>query len=509
MSLPLSLSRLPLVVTWQNPTERSWIDAPLNFPKLSFLPDPITLDPSCVSKPPGSIMATVSNSASQYKGPVGPLRRRCGQCSATGPKLLRCGGCRAVHYGNREHQTAHYPQHKSACIKIRKARTLVAEEDHRVRNAEPDFMTPANAFETDVGRFWGIWDTRDYMRARFQLAGVHLLRLGTFDGVHEAFDHLWDMLKLCRSDNMGLRDIVPAIMLRLDLDQECYDFVKWWATCDPDGNYDWGDMTLPYLDICGANVFEDPGFLLGNFPALNHIIAVLMLKLKLLVDIRNLKVTRKILRNRLPLELWELIELGVVRSPLSVQLQKEPAASLSKTEQTLVGQTRQLGAALVKANHGFMFDLFEPDEALSAKPEAYSRGFWEETALAMQNSYAAWWEIEGILDLLKDARECAARESMDEIADMMGSETFKLGPGSHRTAEELLSDVSVNRIWGYLDYAVENASYLGPWSERPSERYTRELAEQMARAIAEDEDEIGFYGSDEDSEIGFDESDDD
>lgn len=31
---------------------------------------------------------------------------------------------------------------------------LVKEED-LVRNATPDFMTPANAFETSVGHFWG------------------------------------------------------------------------------------------------------------------------------------------------------------------------------------------------------------------------------------------------------------------------------------------------------------------------------------------------------------------
>lgn len=65
-----------------------------------------------------------------------------------------------------------------------------------------------------------------------------------------------------------------------------------------------------------------------------------------------------------------------------------------------------------------------------------------------------------------------------------------------------MADVSVNRIWGYLDYAVENASYLGPWSERPSERHTREDRESWARAAAEDAeledllDEEAWSGSD-------------
>ncbi|KAJ4224928.1 hypothetical protein NW757_014307 [Fusarium falciforme] len=124
---------------------------------------------------------------------------------------------------------------------------------------------------------------------------------------------------------MGLRDIVPAMMLRLDLDQECYDFVKWWATCDPDGHYDWGDMTLPHLNIRGADVLENADFFGDKYPALNHVVAILMLKLKLLVDIRNLKLTRKILASRrLSHDLWESIELSVAHSSLSAKIQRIP-----------------------------------------------------------------------------------------------------------------------------------------------------------------------------------------
>ncbi|KAH7155783.1 hypothetical protein B0J13DRAFT_469917 [Dactylonectria estremocensis] len=443
-------------------------------------------------------MASVLNSASAYRGPVGPLRHRCPQCSSTGPQLLRCSGCRAVRYCSREHQAADRPQHKLACTKVKKARTKLAKEDDGVRNATPDFMTPANAFETETGHFWGLLNTRDYMRARFDLAGKNLLLLGTLDGVHEALEHMQDMMRLCRSDNMGLRDIVPAMMLRLDLDQECYDFVKWWATCDPDGHYDFGDMTLPHLNLRGADVLEEPDFF-GIYPKLNHLVAILLLKLKLLVDIRNLKVTRKILAlRRLPFDLGELIEPAVVRSPLSAKLRKQSPESLSRTETTLLNQIRLLGAAIREANQSFMFCLFEPDEALCEKPEAYSLGSWEEMALAMQNSYAAFWETEGVLDLLTDARACGARDSEDEIGGMMDMEAERKEAGSRRTAEELLADVSVNRIWGYLDYAVENASYLGPWSERPSERHTRENRESWARAMEEEgESDDGEFDEDE------------
>ena len=424
-----------------------------------------------------------------YRGPVGRLRHRCSQCTATGPKLLQCSGCLAVRYCSHEHQAAHRPQHKSACTKIRKARVELAREDDGVRNATPDFGIPANAFETEVGQFWDILSTRDYMCARFELAWALLLQ-GTLDGAQQALEHMLDMLILCRSDNMRVRDIVPALMLRLDLDQECYDLVKLWATCSDDGDHNGDDMTLPHLNLRGTDILEEPGFLCRKSSQLSGVVAVLLLKLKLLVDVRNLKIARKLLAQRaVPPELWKNVELAAVRSPLSAPFQKKPSKSLAETEAKLLKHTRQLGAALVQANHHFMFHLLdEPGEALDYEPLSYTRGSWEEMALAMQHSYAAWWETEGVLDLLKDARVCGAGDSEDEIQGMVEGETFRSGLGSGRTSKELLADVSLNWIWDYLGYAVENASYLGPWSKRPSERQTRENKEAYEAAELEDAD---------------------
>ncbi|KAK0757419.1 hypothetical protein N5P37_010142 [Trichoderma harzianum] len=98
-------------------------------------------------------MANSTPSASDYKGIVGPLLHRCSHCQTAGPKLLRCNGCLAVRYCSRKHQVAHWLKHKSACSKIKKARAKLAEEDHAVRNATEDFMTPANAFESHAGHF--------------------------------------------------------------------------------------------------------------------------------------------------------------------------------------------------------------------------------------------------------------------------------------------------------------------------------------------------------------------
>jgi hypothetical protein len=103
-----------------------------------------------------------------------------------------------------------------------------------------------------------------------------------------------------------------------------------------------------------------------------------------------------------------------------------------------------------------MSSLFNPDKALSVRPRPNSTGSleeisWEQMALSMHYTYAAWWETQGALDLLIDAHACAAND----------------------LEEKPLADKSVAQIWYYLRWAYLNACYLGPWSERPFERKSK------------------------------------
>lgn len=435
-------------------------------------------------------MASLATRPALHKGTVGPLRDRCALCLVSRPRLLLCTGCRAVRYCSREHQVKHRAAHKTDCVGIKKERDRVAKEDHLVRNQEGDFMTPANAFETDVGHFYGILETRVYIRARFILAD-HLRLMGTPDSVGEAADHILDMLRLNRSDNLGQRDFLPAILLRLDRDQEAYDFVKWWATCDPNGTYDWGDMSEPHMNLKGEDVMEAPDFLCREHPDLSHLVAVFLLKMKLLIDIRAIKVSRWVLTKNspLPAELQLAIEPEVVRSPLSVKLfVGKSTDELTALEIQLSRQARTLGAEIQKTNDSFIPVLFDPDEALVIHPPSYAPGSYEHAALALQQTHAAIWETAGVLEILKDARQCAARDSENEVAEIFESISKKNKPGRQRTPAELLENVSLNRIWGYFSWAVQNASYLGQWADRPSERYTKRLHAQWDELVAEEKE---------------------
>lgn len=345
-------------------------------------------------------------------------------------------------------------------------------------------MTPANAFETHVGHFWGLLDTRDYMRARFALADT-LRQQATLDGVSEALDHLQDMLRLNRSDNMGLRDLVPAVMLQLDKDQECYDFVKWWVTVGRQGDYDWGNMDLPFLNVKDANVMEDVKYLKYEFVDVQHVAAVMLLNMKLLVDVVNIKLTRLVLKGRLPPELWGSIESNVVRSPISHEWVAKSEHHLTSLQETLQVHVKILAKTIMDINENFAQVLLNADEHLSEPLEAYSRGTFEEMVLMVKHSYPAWRQHEGVLELLRSAKLIAGKDSEDEIDDMMEGSCFKTNPGSDRSRAELLDDVSRNRLWGYFDDAVEDAVSLN--KIRPSDKKREELRAWVAAQLAEEE----------------------
>lgn len=99
------------------------------------------------------------------------------------------------------------------------------------------------------------------------------------------------MLRLCRGDNLGIRQYMVPLYLQLNTYkgmQDCYDFLKWWDTCDPDGNYDWGNMQLPYryLNIVGADMLEAPyPELLCKYGHIYNAVGATFIKMRLLVHL--------------------------------------------------------------------------------------------------------------------------------------------------------------------------------------------------------------------------------
>lgn len=238
------------------------------------------------------------------------------------------------------------------------------------------------------------------MRARYAFIEA-LLNIKTIDAVKTAAGNVRDCLRLCRGDNMGVRDLLPALDLRLGRDQAAYDFVKWWATCDPDGHYDWGDMSLPYLDIVNADVFEPPKYLCGDFPELSHLVCVALLKIKLLLDLEALQKSA-FLATKLPRELADRVRLFVPMSEIvwkdvnivSHIIHGDRIKKLSLQVDTMF-------KAISKANKYFWPALVKPGVHLKAMPEAYSQGSIEEMQTKLQHCFDAWNETPGAIAIIK------------------------------------------------------------------------------------------------------------
>jgi len=78
------------------------------------------------------------------------------------------------------------------------------------------------AFKNDVGHFWGLLETRPYMRARAGLAEC----LRTEGKPEEAVEHYWDMLRLNPNDNQGIRDLLMPCLIELGQDKDAEKLFK-------------------------------------------------------------------------------------------------------------------------------------------------------------------------------------------------------------------------------------------------------------------------------------------
>lgn len=78
------------------------------------------------------------------------------------------------------------------------------------------------AFKEDVGHFWGILETRPYMRARAGLA-QGLWEAGQRE---EAVEHYRELLRLNPNDNQGIRDLLMPCLIELGRDEDAEKLFK-------------------------------------------------------------------------------------------------------------------------------------------------------------------------------------------------------------------------------------------------------------------------------------------
>jgi hypothetical protein len=188
--------------------------------------------------------------------------------------------------------------------------------------------------------------------------------------------------------------------------------------------------------------------------------AIMLLKMKLLVDLVNIKIARKVAATRLPPELWPKIEFSIIRSSLSHPWIGKSYQAIEDAQRMMQIHVERLAGACHDSNVHFLRVLLTAEEHMNDIPEMYSPGSFEEMLLSLQNSYPAWWQHVGVLELLRTAQAIAAKDNKDEVERLMNSATFKNLPGENPSRAQLLDSISRNSLWSYFEDAVEHASFL-------------------------------------------------
>ncbi|KAL7923129.1 hypothetical protein ACQKWADRAFT_67378 [Trichoderma austrokoningii] len=339
--------------------------------------------------------------------------RACELCKKQ-DKVFRCSACQAVYYCGRDCQVQDRDDHRVPCKVLKKAHQRYRSEEQKLREWQGDLDTPENVFEEHAGHFWRIMATRPYMVARFDLAHIMNDNYGTPGGpedlVKDMLDHYLDMLRLSRSDGLGVREIIPALYVRLGRDKDAYDFLRWYADVNENPDYDWGDMDLPFVDTKNANAIEEPlqqSWTVASYLDFSHAVTLLLIKVRILLDLQIVHNTTTALIGAFPPEIIGIICAKLVRRDILLQHR----ALLSRPEKlapllkSIKSQIREVYKTVGEYNPHF-WDLMvnNPDACVLRRPQVdgYAPRSEEEALFILDYTFAAWYETPGAVNMLRD-----------------------------------------------------------------------------------------------------------
>ncbi|KAL2760354.1 hypothetical protein ACRALDRAFT_1078894 [Sodiomyces alcalophilus JCM 7366] len=341
--------------------------------------------------------------------PLGP--RKCETCDlerTPDQALQRCASCQAVEYCGRNCQSVHWPYHKAACKIIAKLRRDVENAARPLRSYSWDPRDPPkNFFEEQPGYFWGIVATRPYMHARNELAHT-IAAMDNRLALEECLSHQFDMLRLSVRDNMGVREEMPGVMLRLGRDQECYDLIKWWALGYKDSASYLEEDRADFLNIKDADALEpiEP-FMDHDFFSSSHISSLALLKIRLLLDLQRARDIISAAGTAKPTqEKAALLENAGLSN--AITRQKDILLELAQDPEPRINDMKAQAKKAVAYTHEknkYLWDkIINPGDDFGTPPTMFSVGSPEEADVVRDQNIRAWKGTPGAIATLASLR---------------------------------------------------------------------------------------------------------
>ena len=221
--------------------------------------------------------------------------------------------------------------------------------------------------------------------------------------MQSALDHLLYILRLSRKDNMGVRDLIPGLYIRLDQDQECYDFLKWWLTY-PNKLDDLEDDDEPFLSIKNADALENPAGFGKVHHSLAHYGMLYLLKLRMVLNIVAIELVIKHTEAKCPPSLLENVLSHITSNTLknnaAVWQDIKDGEHLEPHKNQVLAQVAALRRTIDDYNSAYLLGIVEPDSHYNARPPMYAARDISGMQTAVAQTYDAWLETQGSLAFL-------------------------------------------------------------------------------------------------------------
>ncbi|KAF2097585.1 hypothetical protein NA57DRAFT_58161 [Rhizodiscina lignyota] len=347
-------------------------------------------------------------------GPDRSLTDGCGKCNQPcrqGTSFL-CSQCGLIRYCSNEHLSAHRDRHGHACEVITMYREQLASDERVLRR---DFA-PVDPFNMVAGRFWDERQTQKYMLTRMDLIRA-MRRLRTKESVEAQLEQVQGLLKLSRNDGIMARNTEPQLLLRLDRDQECYDFLKRWRFIGKAFNFDWDDVDYlstdyPTLIEKQQDAFEPVEYLCDHNVAgfdgtiLEHNIAATLLKIKLILDLGALQKATifedTTLGSALPREIQDVVRSYIPQSPIVANNRhlwecRDHAASIGE----LNHQIDMLYITVKDIADRYWPVMLDHYASFDERFRVLDRTGGQECPGGLRNSYDSWVETPGAMAFLR------------------------------------------------------------------------------------------------------------
>ena len=223
----------------------------------------------------------------------------------------------------------------------------------------------------------------------------------TPDAVHAAIEHLNQILLLDRSDELGARFLVPAALLRLGRDQVSYDFIKLHITECHRPERDRDDEEAGNFDVNGADPFEDVPETPGRRPYESHLVALTLIKIRLLQDLKALQGST-LIAEKVPREILNKIRGMLVGKIVAERKEIMDSDDQSKLIEKLEEQMGKLYDSVNTERSYFWETLLHPEIYLHQPSEMYRHRTWEHNMFILKCEYDSWAETPDAIDYLRE-----------------------------------------------------------------------------------------------------------